>query len=111
MTTTANTQLAQFIYKAITEIFPTIEVSTLPSVEVIEKNLIAPKDEDLADICLPCFIFSKSLKSKPEKIATDIATSLQKKITDNQNNNNNDIPIFISAASAVAGYLNFRFTP
>ena len=101
-------QIASFILQTAREEFASsnFDEKTFPTVELIEKNLATPKDEELADICLPAFVFAKSIKSKPDKIAADIARALHSKIAAKHAS----APDYIAHVESVSNFINFKYT-
>ncbi|MGI6680620.1 MAG: arginine--tRNA ligase [Bdellovibrionota bacterium] len=62
--------------------------------ELIDKNLVVPKDFKNGDLAFPCFILAKTFKKSP----SDCATELREKII---------LPKEFKKAKAVNAYLNF----
>ncbi|HEY8389631.1 MAG TPA: arginine--tRNA ligase [Clostridia bacterium] len=73
-----------------------LEVSGINQ-EEIQNSINVPPEPNLGDYALPCFKFSKILRSSP----VNIANSLAQKI------NAATLPSFLKSVTAVNGYLNF----
>lgn len=73
-----------------------IAIDNTENEEII--RLIQPaKDPALADFCLPCFKFAKTLKKPPALIADEIALAISK-------------PDWIESIESVNGYVNFKLS-
>lgn len=77
-------------------------VQDLINIDGIDKSeidaLVQPaKDTALADYCLPCFKFAKTMKKAPQVIALEIVATIPK-------------DELIESVEAVAGYVNFKLS-
>lgn len=77
-------------------------VQDLINIDGIDKSeidaLVQPaKDTALADYCLPCFKFAKTMKKAPQVIALEIVAAIPK-------------DELIESVEAVAGYVNFKLS-
>ena len=65
----------------------------------IKENLEVPKDKNMGDFALPCFIFAKELKKPPMVIAEELKDKIE---------SNNESSKYIEEIQAVSGFLNFK---
>lgn len=68
-------------------------------------KLSRPAKVEFGDVALPCFVFTKVIKSAPPKIASDLLPALSKKIEAESKFNQ-----YIAKVEAAGPYLNFTLT-
>lgn len=77
-------------------VYDNLQISDIDRDE-IRNSVNVPPEPSLGDFALPCFKFSKVLRNSPVKIAELLAQKI----------NSCKLPDFLSAVTAVNGYLNF----
>lgn len=87
-------KIAEAAKTAITSLYPESSVKA----EDIASYLEYPPDKSMGDLALPCFRFSRELRSAPPKIAQTISTYI----------NENSLLCGVADMTLAGGYLNFR---
>jgi len=72
------------------------EIGHLLKAEIKSADFVAPPQEDLGDLSLPCFVLAKELKKNPAEVAKEIAAKFQHKL--------------VGACSVAGPYLNISLS-
>ena len=89
---TIKTRIAQKIVKGVTSIRADAELDTASVVSMLEY----PPDPTLGDLAFPCFKLSKTLRSSPVQIASQLCSALADEC--------------IASVESVGGYLNIKLS-
>ena len=100
-----KSKIAAAVVSAISEAFPASAISdngiACDKVNDIISYLEYPPERDMGDLAMPCFRFSRELKTAPPKIAAEIDAKIKSSGSLDG----------IAECSVAGGYLNFRIAP
>ncbi len=93
-----GTDMIIYKQKLATELLPLINNGDGGNLQEILDILESPPEENMGDICLPCFKLAKQLRKAPPQIALDLQDKLTGKLTE-----------YFEKTEVAGGYLNFFY--
>ena len=88
-------QIKKKLAKEIHDVIKVISEDKSLTLELIQAGIEFPQDSTKGDYAFPCFRLAKAFRKKPDLIAKDIKSSLEKKSLD-----------FIQRIDSISGFLN-----